>query len=161
MNTRIRISYCAVIALLSQSFFSQHVQAQQDDSAALIAIIDAVEKGWEHGDGRPFRQHFLDFDGARYIESGGQNTSLTELIEHHVEPEGDSLDNFELDLSNVETHIEGDFAWALADVEFKATVKQEQREIHYRGDETFLFRRVDGKWMIIHSHSSTRAVTMD
>ncbi len=161
MNTRTRISYCAVIALLSQSFFSQHVQAQQDDSAALIAIIDAVEKGWEHGDGRPFRQHFLDFDGARYIESGGQNTSLTELIEHHVEPEGDSLDNFELDLSNVETHIEGDFAWALADVEFKATVKQEQREIHYRGYETFLFRRVDGKWMIIHSHSSTRAVTTD
>ena len=50
---------------------------------------------------------------------------------------------------------------ALADVEFKATVKQEQREIHYRGYETFLFRRVDGKWMVIHSHSSTRAVTTD
>lgn len=159
MNTRTHINYCAVIVLLSQSFFSQHVQAQQDDSAALIAIVDAVEKGWEHGDGRPFRQHFLDFDGARYIESGAQNTSLTELIEHHVEPEGDSLDNFELDLSNVETHIEGEFAWAVADVELIATVKNEQREIHYRGYETFLFRRVNGEWKIIHTHSSTRPVT--
>ncbi len=161
MNTRTQITYCAVIALLSQSFFSQHVQAQQDDSAALIAIIDAVEKGWEHGDGRPFRQHFLDFEGARYIESGAQNTSLTELIEHHVEPEGDSLDNFELDLSNVETHIEGDFAWAVADVEFKTTLKRDRKDIHYRGYETFLFRRVEGTWKVIHSHSSTRAVKTD
>ncbi len=161
MNTRTHMTICAVITLLSQSLFSQHVLAQQDDSAALIAIIDAIEKGWEHADGRPFRQHFLDFDGARYIESGGQNTSLTDLIEHHVEPEGDSLDNLQLDLSDVETHIEGDFAWAVADVEFKATVKRDQREIHYRGYETFLFRRVEGTWKVIHSHSSTRAVKTD
>ncbi len=45
MNIRTHITYCAVITLLSQLFFSQQVQAQQDDSAALIAIIDAVEKG--------------------------------------------------------------------------------------------------------------------
>ena len=158
MHIRTRITYCAVITLLSQSFFSQQVQAQQDDSAALITIIDAVEKGWEHGDGQPFRQHFLDFEGAHYVESGGQNTSLTELIEHHVEPEGDSLDNFELDLSNVETHVEGHFAWAIADVNLQATIKSDQRQIHYRGYETFLFRRIDGKWMIVHTHSSTRPV---
>jgi len=49
------------------------VQAKQDDLAALIAIIDAVEKGWEPGGGQPFRKHLLDFDDARYIESGGRN----------------------------------------------------------------------------------------
>ena len=36
----------------------------------LISIIQDVEAGWEHGDGTPFREHFLDFEGARYIESG-------------------------------------------------------------------------------------------
>ena len=159
MNVRIRIVHCAVIALLSQSFFSQPVLAQEDDSAALRAIIDAVEKGWEHGDGQPFRKHFLDFEGARYIESGGQNAGLTDLIEHHVEPEGDSLDNFELNLSNVETHVEGDFAWAIADVEVKALLKRDQRQIHNRGYETFLFRRVDGNWRVVHTHSSSRPVS--
>jgi len=54
MKIRTHITCCAVITLLSQSFFSQQVQAQQDDSAALIAIIDAVEKGWEQADGQPF-----------------------------------------------------------------------------------------------------------
>ncbi len=161
MNSRTRTIYFAVLTLISQALLLQPADAQDDDSATLIAIIDAVEKGWEQADGTPFRQHFLDFDGARYIESGGQNTSLTDLIEHHVEPEGDSLDNLQLDLSNVETHIEADFAWAVADVEFTATVKRDQREIHYRGYETFLFRRVEGTWKVIHSHSSTRAVKTD
>jgi len=158
MNIRAHITYCAVITLLSQSFFSQQVQAQQDDTAALIAIIDAVEKGWEQADGQPFRKHFLDFEGARYIESGGQDASLTHLIEHHVVPESGSFDGFEVTFSNIDTRVEGDFAWAVADFEYKATVKRDQRELHSRGYETFLFRRVDGKWMIIHTHSSARPV---
>ncbi len=161
MNIRNRMTYCAVITLLSQSFFSQPVQAQQDDSAALVAIIDAVEKGWEQADEQPFREHFLDFEGARYIESGGQDAGLTHLIEHHVVPESNSFDNFEVAFSNIDTYIEGDFAWAVADFEYKATVKRDQSEIHSRGSETFLFRRVDGNWMIIHTHSSARPVNSD
>ncbi len=161
VNIRTFIIFFAIISLLGLFSFSQQAKAQEDDSAALIAIIDAVEKGWEQADGQPFREHFLNFDGARYIESGGQNDSLTDLIEHHVEPEGDALDSLELDLSNIETHIEGDFAWAIANVEVKATVKRDQRIIHNRGYETFLFRRVDGKWLVIHTHSSTRPVKSD
>ena len=158
MNIRIHITCFAVVTLLSQAFLSQPVQAQEDDSAALIAIIDAVEKGWEQGDGQAFRKHFLDFDGARYIESGGQNAGLTDLIEHHVVPEGDAFDSFELTFSNIDTHVEGDFAWAVADVEFKATLKRDKSKIHSRGYETFLFRRDDGKWLVVHTHSSSRPV---
>ncbi len=132
--------------------------AQEDDAAKLISIIDAIEKGWEQGDGAPFRQHYLDFEGARYVESGGQNEGLTDLVEHHVEPEGDALVDFELSLTNVETHVEGDFAWAIADVEFKALVKKDNRQIHSRGYETFLFRRIGGDWKVVHTHSSSRPV---
>ena len=158
MNILTRITYCAVVALISQLFLLQQLQAQEDDAAALIAIIDAVEKGWEQGDGTPFRKHFLDFEGARYVESGGQDTSLTHLIEHHVVPESGSFDNFEVTFSNIDTHFEGDFAWAVADFEYKATRKRDQSKLHSRGYETFLFRRVDGKWMIVHTHSSARPV---
>lgn len=137
---------------------SSTANAQENDAAALVAIIDAVEKGWEQADGEPFRAHFLDFEGARYVESGGQNDGLTDLIDHHVEPEGDALDGLELNLTNIETHVEGDFAWAIADVEVKATVKRDGREIHNRRYETFLFRRVEGEWMVVHTHSSSRPV---
>ncbi len=161
VNIRTYINCFAIITLFGLFSFSLQVKAQEDDSAALIAIIDAVEKGWEQADGQPFWEHYLNFEGARYIESGGQNAGLTDLIEHHVEPEGDALDGLELNFTNIETHIEGDFAWAIANVEVKATVKRDQREIHNRGYETFLFRRVDGKWLIIHTHSSSRPVKSD
>lgn len=124
----------------------------------MIAIIDAVEQGWEQGDERPFRKHFLDFDGARYIESGGQNSSLTELIEHHVIPESDAFDGFDVTFSNIETHFEGDFAWAVAGFEYKATEKSDGSKKHGRGYQTFLFRRIDAAWMVVHTHSSSRQV---
>ena len=79
-------------------------------------------------------------------------------MEHHVEPEGDALSDFELNLTNIETHIEGDFAWAVADVEVKALVNRDGRRIHNRGYETFLFRRLDGAWKVVHTHSSSRPV---
>ena len=161
MNTRIIIICCAFFVILGQSFFSIQSRAEENDSAALIAIIDAVAIGWEQADGTPFRKHFLDFEGARYVESGGQNTGLDDLVGHHVEPEGDALDSLELDFSNIETHMEGDFAWAIADTEVKATVKRDQREIHNRGYQTFLFRRVDGEWKVVHTHSSSRPVTTE
>lgn len=138
------------------------VQATADsDAAELVAIISAVETGWEQADGTPFRKHFLNYPGARYIESGGQNEGLTDLVEHHVEPEGDALEDLELSLTNIETHIEGSFAWAVADVEVKALVKRDQRRIHNRGYQTYLFRRVDGEWKVVHSHSSSRPVKRD
>lgn len=161
MNKHVSNIVMATLILTMGSLYSTRLPAQDDDSAALVAIIDAIEKGWEQGDGTPFREHYLDFDGARYVESGGQNEGLSDLVEHHVEPEGDALENFELSLSDVETHVEGDFAWAIANVEFTAVLKSEQRQLHSRGYETFLFRRVDGDWKVIHTHSSSRPVKPD
>ncbi len=100
------------------------------DDAALKNIIEAVRNGWLQADGTPFRENFLDFEGARYIESGGQNEGLSELVDHHVEPEADAFEDFTLDFSNIETHIESDFAWAIANTEIKATLKRDGRVIH-------------------------------
>lgn len=133
-------------------------QAQDADADELTEIIHAIELGWEQADGTPFRKHFLDFDGARYVESGGQNVGLSDLIDHHVEPEGDALDGLELNFSNIETHVEGPFAWAVADVEVIAVIKSDGRKIHNRGYETFLFRRVGSEWKVVHTHSSSRPV---
>ncbi len=52
-------------------------------------IINDIRLGWENGDGTAFRKHFLDWDGARYFEGGGQNIGLKDLIVNHVEPEAE------------------------------------------------------------------------
>jgi len=130
----------------------------QDDNAALRAIIEAVRVGWLEADGTPFREYFLDFKGARYFEGGGQNVGLTDLIEHHVQPEADAFESFSLEFSNIETHIENGYAWSLVDPEIKATLKRDGRVIHNKGRGTYLFRSVDGEWKIVHTNSASRPV---
>tara|TARA_R110001606_G_scaffold7896_1_gene34410 strand:- start:3020 stop:3427 length:408 start_codon:yes stop_codon:yes gene_type:complete len=124
--------------------------------ARLIKIIAAVKYGWENGDGKPFRQHFLNFPGARYIESGGQNEGLDDLVSHHVEPEKDALVFLSLDFSNIEIHFENDFAWAIADTRVKGEVRKNGLTFDKSGYQTFLFRKVDASWKVVHSHSSSR-----
>jgi hypothetical protein len=158
MNNSIRTNFYVFAALFAQPFFLPQASAQEDSSTELSTIVHAISKGWEQADGTPFREHFLDFEGARFIEGGGQNTGLSELIDHHVVPEGDALDSLELAFLNIETHVEGEFAWAIADTEIRATVKSDKRQIHNRGYETFLFRRVGGEWKVVHTHSSSRPV---
>lgn len=140
---------------------SMPVSAQQDtttDEQEMLQIIEAVRMGWLQADGTPFRQHFLDFEGARYVESGGQNVGLSDLIGHHVEPEAGNFDEFELNFNNVDINVEGGFAWAIVDTEILITLKGDGKEIHNSGYETFLFKNIDGEWKVIHTHSSSRPV---
>lgn len=155
----IRKDFILGLFLFAFSLASFSSQASEDaDVAAIETIIAAIVSGWETADGTPFYTHFLGQDGARYIESGGQNQGLRDLVEHHVEPEGDVLDGLDLVFRNIEAHVEGDFAWAIADVEVRAVVKTDGRKIHNRGHETFLFQRTSDGWKVIHTHSSTRPV---
>lgn len=128
------------------------------DQLTLTGIIHEIERGWETADGAVFREHFLDFEGARYIEGGGQNAGLSDLIDRHVLPEADAFKGFELTFSNIEVHMEEKFAWAIADTDIRATLKRDHQRIHYSGYETFLFREIDGKWRVVHTHSSSRPV---
>lgn len=152
----IRLLIALFIAFSIQGFQPAYCDEESEHGEALEAIILDIKSGWENADAKPFEMHFLDYEGARYVESGGQNEGLRDLIDHHVVPEGDVLDSLTLSFTNIETHIEGEFAWALADVEVKATVKKDGKLIHKRGYETFLFRRVDDTWKVVHTHSSTR-----
>ena len=118
-------------------------------------IIDDIRLGWENGDGAAFRKHFLDWDGARYFEGGGQNVGLEDLIVHHVEPEAEL--GLDLVFDNIQTHFEGNFAWAVVDTEIKLTLKS-GRKIHNKGHGTYLFRWVTDAWKVVHTQSASKPV---
>ena len=133
---------------------NSHIQA--DDKNMILSIINDIEYGWENGDGIPFKSHFLDFEGARYFESGGQNVGLDDLIVNHVEPEKDALYYLELNFLNIDVNVEGDFAWATADTEVKGKVRRNDYEFDKTGYQTFLFKRIENSWKVLHTHSSSR-----
>jgi ketosteroid isomerase-like protein len=150
--------FAALALLLVVTTAPAALAEDTSDQEELELIIEQVRLGWLAADGTPFRENFLDFEGARYFESGGQNVGLSDLISHHVEPEAGAFEEFQLNFSNIETHIEGDFAWAIVDTEIMIILKSDGRKIHNKGHETFLFRSVDDQWKVIHTHSSSRPV---
>ncbi len=143
------------IITLTLIFISTLLFANEDDQQ-IKSIINEIKYGWENGDGAPFRKNFLDFEGARYIESGGQNEGLSDLVEHHVEPEKDALKFLSLDFSKIEIHYENDFAWAVANTRVKGEVRKTGKVFDKSGFQTFLFRKIEGDWKVVHTHSSSR-----
>lgn len=125
------------------------------DPALLEGILEDVRTGWEDGSGAPFYEHFLDWEGARYFEGGGQNEGLRDLVENHVEPEAEL--GLRLEFSNIQPHFEGDFAWAVVDTDIQLTTP-DGRAIHNQGHGTYLFRWVDGAWKIVHTQSASSPV---
>lgn len=145
--------------LIVFSFNPASLAAQ--DKEILISIINDIKHGWENGDGSPFRKHYLDFKGARYIESGGQNDSLDDLVINHVEPEKDALEYLSLNFSDYDLHIEDKFAWVIANTRVKGKVKSSGKEFDKSGYQTFLFKQIDGTWKVLHTHSSSRDTKPD
>jgi len=125
------------------------------DEALIEEILEDVRVGWEQGDGVPFHTHFLDWEGARYFEGGGENVGLRDLVENHVEPEAEL--GLRLGFSNIQTHFEGSFAWALVDTDIQLTTP-DGRAIHNRGHGTYLFRWIDGAWKVVHTQSASSPV---
>ncbi len=154
MRSNGRLKYGLALLLILPIIGCEESEAVEDE-ALITAIIEDVRLGWENGDGAMFRKHFLDWDGARYFEGGGQNEGLEDLIVHHVEPESEL--NLILEFTNVQVHFEDDFAWALTDTDIKLTLK-DGRKIHNTGYGTYLFRWVEGAWKVVHTHSASRAV---
>lgn len=158
----IKITITTFLFLLSAlTVAAPHVHPVQTNTneQEIIDIISGIKYGWENGDGAPFRKTFLDFEGARYIESGGQNKGLDSLVTDHVEPEKGAMEYMEIDFNDIEVHFEGEnknFAWAIADTHFKAKLKKSGRELDKKGHQTFLFRKIDGQWKVVHTHSSGR-----
>lgn len=136
----------------------QEADPADHDPALIEAIIEDVRVGWEQGDGAPFHAHFLDWEGARYFEGGGENVGLDDLVENHVEPEAEL--GLRLEFSNIQPHFEGDFAWALVDTDIQLTTR-DGRDIHNQGHATYLFRWVDGAWKVVHTQSASSPIRSD
>jgi len=134
---------------------AEGVNSSVQDPELLAAILEDVRVGWERGDGAPFHEHFLNWEGARYFEGGGQNTGLDDLVVNHVEPEAEL--GLTLNFTNIQAHFEGDFAWAVVDTEIRLTMP-DGRAIHNRGHGTYLFRWVGDAWKVVHTQSASSAV---
>jgi ketosteroid isomerase-like protein len=99
--------------------------------------------------------HFLNWDGARYFEGGGQNVGLEDIIVHHVEPKAKL--GLKLVFDNIQTHFKENFACVLVNTKIKL-MRKRARKIHNKGHGTYVLRWVNDTWKVVHTQSTRKRV---
>jgi ketosteroid isomerase-like protein len=90
-------------------------------------------------------------------EGGGINTGWADYRDRHLGPELKSFNNLKFAHANVKAQMLGaDAAYVTADYSLARTVNE--REVKSGGLATYILIRQDGRWVIRHSHTSSRRV---
>lgn len=88
------------------------------------------------------------------IEGAGVNHGWADYRDRHLGPELEEAANFRMRYFAIEPQVRGDLAWAA----FRHEVSAELRgnKIDNEGRGTAVLERRDGRWLMVHLHTSGR-----
>jgi len=97
---------------------------------------------------------FAPGEGVHIIEGAGVNHGWADYRDHHLAPELKDAEGFEIRYFAVEPQVRGDVSWTSFRYELAMEMSGNQMEIEGRG--TAVLERREGRWMIVHLHTSGR-----
>ena len=118
---------------------------------AIEEVLEEQAEAWNRGDLEAFMEGYWDspdlvFTSGARVQRGWQTTLDRYRASYGTAPETMGR----LSFSELEIHSLGrDSAWALG----RWTLERQGRE--QGGIFTLVFRRIDGRWLIIHDHTSS------
>ena len=102
----------------------------------------------------------LFLEDSKVFESGGEEGTYTNYIEHHLGPELGHFKSFTFSDYEIDVQVDGAYAFTtetyVYTIVLKPNDKGEGRTISKKGIATSILKKVDGKWKIVKTHSSSR-----
>ena len=148
----------ATLTIVCVLFIITSIQSQNKDSEAVLSVIktykDALQSLTTEGTFELFSED------SEVFESGGVEGSYAHYIEHHLGPELGHFKKFEF--SDYEIDAEVDLPYAFTTETYIYTIvlnpddEGNSRTIKKKGVATSILKKIDGKWKIIKTHSSSR-----
>ena len=117
--------------------------------AAVEAVLRAQEEAWNRGDIDAFVEHYWRSDDVTFSSGGKTTRGWTETLNGYREryPTAEAMGH--VAFGNLEITPLGDAA-ALVLGEWKL----EREDDPLGGNFTLVFRKLDGRWVIVHDHTS-------
>jgi ketosteroid isomerase-like protein len=135
--------------LLSLLLLTAHSFAQSNDEAAIRQILADQITAWNKGDLDNFMKGYWNSDSLTFIgQSGityGYTTTLNNYKKHYDTP--DKMGELIFTLLRLE-RLSPDYYFVVG----KWQLKRKAGDVG--GVYTLLFRRIDGRWVIVTDHSS-------
>ncbi len=131
------------------------VQAQTSDADAISRVIEAVAAYSQANNLDAIDTLFAPERGIHIIEGAGVNHGWADYRDNHLGPELESFENFEYRFYGVEPQVRDDVAWA--SFRYDLAVDTQRGHLEREGRGTAVLERRDGRWLIVHLHTSGRA----
>lgn len=93
---------------------------------------------------------------AKMYESGGSEGNYPHYMKHHLTPELKEFKSFKYNDYKVEVEIDGNYAFATETYQYIIVVAKDNSEVKRKGTATSVLKKIEGKWLIMISHNSSR-----
>ncbi|SDR67689.1 SnoaL-like domain-containing protein [Gillisia sp. Hel1_33_143] len=147
-----------IILIATFSLSNAQETKAQTDTEAVITVMknykDAIQNLKTEGTFNLFTED------SQVFESGGVEGSYANYIEHHLGPELGHFKKFEFSDYEIDVQVDAPYAFTteiyIYTIVLKADEKGDSRTIKKKGVATSILKKMDGKWKIIKTHTSSR-----
>ena len=144
----------SMLAAFGFSLLSVAMASAQEPARTVgpVSAVEAFHEALTKGD-REQALAWLD-PSVVIFESGGAERSRDEYASHHLPSDIEFARSVRTEVLNRQTGLWGDNAWVLSRTRTTGTFRD--RDLDSQDVETMVLRRIDGRWLIVHIHWSSR-----
>jgi ketosteroid isomerase-like protein len=130
--------------------------AQSDDEAAVRDALLASATSFEKNDVAAATKVWVNDESLTVFESGHANYGWKDYRDNHLMPEMGEMKNTKYGFSDIKIHVAGNTAWATLKYTISADMMDNGKTRHIEGGGlgTAILEKRDGRWQIVHWHSS-------
>ncbi len=131
---------------------NESVSAQTDEVKAVTDVMTREALAVEQGDLAALDKIWANSEDVTVFESGHANYGWSDYRNTHLAPELKEFKNTKYSFSDMKIKVDGKTAWAT----FKYSLAAEMgtRKVESGGLGTAVLEKREGKWRIVHWHSS-------
>lgn len=131
---------------------NESVSAQTDEVKAVTDVMTREALAVEQGDLAALDKIWANSEDVTVFESGHANYGWNDYRNTHLAPELKEFKNTKYSFSDMKVKVDGKTAWAT----FKYSLAAEMgtRKVESGGLGTAVLEKREGKWRIVHWHSS-------
>ncbi len=142
----------AVVAAIVGFNFYEGVSAQSNEVKAVTDVLTREAQAVEKGDLTALDKIWANSEDVTVFESGHANYGWTDYRNSHLAPELKEFKNTKYAFSDLKVKVDGKTAWATFKYSLSADIGT--RNIQSGGLGTTVLEKRDGRWQIVHWHSS-------
>ena len=136
----------------------QNIKTNANDREAVLSVMKAYKDALQNLTTENTFNLFTE--DSKVFESGGVEGTYEHYIEHHLGPELEHFKSFTFSDYEIDVQVDGAYAFTTETYVYTIVLKPneegESRTIAKKGVATSILKKIEGKWKIIKTHSSSR-----